>query len=346
MSAPVQVGVAQEGDAALWNKLVEAHANGSTFHRYEWRGFYQRVYGHEAPYLVARRAGVVTGVLPLVRVKSLVFGHYLVSLPYVSYGGPLGDAESETALAEYAAGMANGARLVELRTRAAVECGLKPVSRKVTVLLDLVPGDYEATFKGFSSKLRSQVRRAGREGMRVEFGHHLIPAYHRVFAEHMRDLGSPAHGEKFFAELAAVLGERAWVGVGWLGEEPVACGFAIENGREVEISWASSLRRHQKIAPNMALYGAFIERACERGFEVFNFGRCTPGSGTHKFKQQWGTRDEELTWLQAGPRAASEADSSTPTPDAGLYHLATRVWQKLPLGVTTRVGARVIAGIP
>jgi FemAB-related protein (PEP-CTERM system-associated) len=260
----------------------------------------------------------------------------------VSYGGPVGDPEAQQALSAHAAGLARGARLVELRSRQPISTDLVPVTRKITVLRDLVPGDYDATFKSFDSKLRSQVRRAERDGLVVKFGRDQAAAYHAVFAEHMRDLGSPAHGRAFFERLADALGERAWIGVAYLGDVPVACGFAIENGPEVEISWASALRRYQKISPNMALYGAFIRRACERGFAVFNFGRCTPGSGTHKFKRQWGSRDEPLTWYQ---RAAG-GDTAPPNPGQGGYGTAVKIWQKLPLAVTTPLGARLIAGIP
>jgi FemAB-related protein (PEP-CTERM system-associated) len=343
MSGRLEIMEAAASDAARWNGFVEQADGGSTFHRWEWRDVYRDCYGHDAPYLVAQRDGAVAGVLPLVRVKSLIFGHYLVSLPYVSYGGPLGDAEAQRALSAQAARIANGAKLVELRSRTPIATELTPVTRKITVVLDLVPGDYDATFKRFDSKLRSQVRRGDKEGVVVRFGRDQAAAYHRVFAEHMRDLGSPAHGLPFFERLADALGERAWIGVAYLGEEPVAAGFGIENGSEVEISWASALRRHQKISPNMTLYGAFIRRACERGFAAFNFGRCTEGSGTHKFKKQWGSRDEPLTWYQAGARGG---ESAPPNPDQGAYGMAVKVWQKLPLGLTTPLGARVIGGIP
>jgi serine/alanine adding enzyme len=329
--------------AATWNAFVDAHPHGSTFHRWEWRDVYREVYGHESPYLMAYAGTNLRGVLPLVRVKSLIFGHYLVSLPFVSYGGPLGDAAAERALTARAAELANGAKLLEIRSRQPIETALTPVNRKITVVLDLVPNDFDATFKKFDSKLRSQVRRGEKEGVVVRFGREHAAAYHKVFAEHMRDLGSPAHGLRFFERLADALNERAWIGVAYLGAEPVAAGFAIENGAEVEISWASALRRHQKLSPNMALYGAFIRRSCERGFNAFNFGRCTEGSGTHKFKKQWGSRDEPLPWYQLG---AGARDSAPPTPDQGVYGLAVKVWPKLPLAVTTPLGARLIAGIP
>lgn len=333
---------ATHAHAATWNAFVDAHPHGSTFHRWEWREVYRDVYAHDTPYLAAYRGDAICGVLPLVRVKSLVFGHYLVSLPFVSYGGPLGDAATQRALTDAVAGLAQGAKLVELRSRVLLDTALTPVTRKITVLRDLIPGDYDATFKSFDSKLRSQVRRAEKEGVTVRFGRDQLGAYHQVFAEHMRDLGSPAHGEKFFARLADVLGERAWIGVAYLGDAPVAAGFGIENGHEVEISWASALRRYSKMAPNMALYGAFIRRACERNFAVFNFGRCTPDSGTHKFKKQWGSRDEPLPWYQLG----GSVDAAPPNPDQGAYGTAVRIWQKLPLAVTTPLGARLIGGIP
>jgi serine/alanine adding enzyme len=329
-------------DGAAWNAFVESCPEGSTFHRWEWRDVYRECYGHETPYLAATRHGSIVGVLPLVRVRSLLFGHFLVSLPFVSYGGPLGDAEAQRALSAHAASIAKGAKLVELRSRLPIDTDLRLSTRKITVVRDLVAGDYDATFKTFDSKLRSQIRRAEREGLSVRFGHDQGAAFHRVFSEHMRDLGSPAHGRRFFDRLAEALGDRAWVGVAYLGEEPVAGGFAIENRAEVEISWASALRRHAKIAPNMALYGSFIRRACERGFAAFNFGRCTPGSGTHKFKRQWGSRDEPLAWYQY----STSGVSAPPNPDQNVYGTAVKVWQHLPIAITEPLGARLIGGIP
>lgn len=332
--------VAENGEA--WNAFVESTNGGSTFHRWEWRRFYQQSYGHETPYLAAFDHNTIVGVLPLVRVRSLVFGHYLISLPFVSYGGPIGTPDAQRALCQYAVGIANGAKLIELRSREPVDTDLQLVSRKITVVRDLIPGDYNATFQGFDSKVRSQVRRAEREGLVVKFGHEHAAAFHRVFSEHMRDLGSPAHSRAFFVALADMLGDRAWIGVAYLGAVPVAAGFAIENGREVEISWASALRAYSKMAPNMALYGAFIRRACERNFHAFNFGRCTQDSGTHKFKRQWGSRDEPLAWYQY---SASQT-TAPPNPDQGGFALAVKLWQKLPVAITKPLGARLIGGIP
>jgi hypothetical protein len=133
-----------------------------------------------------------------------------------------------------------------------------------------------------------------------------------------------------------------WFGCAYLGDQPVACGCAFRWGDEIEMTWASSLREHSRIAPNMLLYWSFMERAIEAGIRTFNFGRCTPGGGTHRFKRQWGARDEPLWWYQ--PVAVGVA--STPSPDSGAFSWGPRVWRRLPTSVATTLGPRIVRYIP
>jgi hypothetical protein len=108
------------------------------------------------------------------------------------------------------------------------------------------------------------------------------------------------------------------------------------------MTWASSLRAHNKIAPNMLLYWRFMEQCQSLGVRTFNFGRCTPESGTHKFKRQWGTRDETLWWYQSGPRR----EAGTPSPDRGPFSWGPRIWRRLPLALANRIGPAVVKYIP
>ena len=64
----------------------------SAYHDYRWRGWIEGAFGQSTRYLMARDPdGVVRGVLPLARLKSALFGDFMVSLPYLNYGGPLAD---------------------------------------------------------------------------------------------------------------------------------------------------------------------------------------------------------------------------------------------------------------
>ncbi len=333
-----------QGSADEWDGFVRRQAGWSHFHLLGWRTVYQRVSGHECLYFAARdQAGRLAGVLPLVRVRSLLFGHYLVSLPFVNYGGPLGSDEAVRLLASAAVDRADqdGVKLLEFRNRGPLPLELPASHRKITVVLDLPPEGPDALFKRFEPKLRSQIRRPQKEGVSVRFGPDQVAPFFEVFAAHMRDLGTPTQPRKLFTTIAELFPD-AWFGCAYLGERPVACGAGFRWGSEFEMTWASSLSAYNKVAPNMLLYWSFMERAMAEGVTLFNFGRCTPGAGTHRFKKQWGSRDEQLWWYQR----SRTATASTPSPDDGAYSWGPRLWRRLPLSVANALGPRIVRSIP
>lgn len=329
-----------------WNDFASRQWGFTHFHRLEWKQVLEEVFGHECLYLTARSAaGSLAGVLPLVRVKSLLFGHYLVSMPFLNYGGPLGEGPAVRALAGAAEAEArsSGAKLLELRSRVALPLELPVSHRKVTVVLDL-PRETAALFQSFPAKLRSQVRRPQKEGVTVRFGADQVQPFFRVFSRHMRDLGTPTLPLGFFQTIARRFPEDAWFGCAWLGDVPIGCGAGFRWGSEFEMTWASSLAAYSRVAANMLLYWAFMERAVTQGLSLFNFGRCTPDSGTHRFKRQWGSRDEPLFWYQWS--RSGRSDETTPSPDQGAYSWGPRIWKRLPLPIATALGPRVVRSIP
>lgn len=302
--------------------------------------------GHDSFWLVARDPdGVAQGALPLVHVRSRLFGNYLISMPFLNYGGPVGTPAAQLSLLQAAQGLAadHGVDLLETRNRHVIEgSDLVENIRKLTVVKDLPAGRDELWEQGIKAKVRSQVRRPMKEGMEIHFGPELLDGYYEVFARTMRDLGTPVLPRRFFESILAAFGDDAIVAVVVLGDEPVAAGFGLAWRGEFEITWAGASREHAKKAPNMLLYWGLMEECVRRGYDTFNFGRCTPGSGTHRFKKQWGSEDQPLPWLQWSPSGVA----STPNPDSGKFQLATRVWSRLPVGLTNVIGPRVSRLIP
>src|SRR4051812_5889143 len=78
-----------------WDRFVRSHQSATGYHLWGWRRVFEKGLGHRCHYVIARRAGAIVGVLPLVEMRSVVFGRALSSLPYVNYGGVL-VAERET----------------------------------------------------------------------------------------------------------------------------------------------------------------------------------------------------------------------------------------------------------
>ena len=334
------------GTAEEWDGFLRGVPESTACHLAGWDRAIGDVLGNEVIRLEAvDDEGRRVAVLPLVRVRSRLFGDYLVSMPFLNDGGPVGDPEGCRRLAEAAVQHARAADvdLLELRSRQPVSGeGLTQTDRKITVILDL-PAETKTLWEDrFRSKLRSQIRRPMKEGMETRFGADQVGPFYDIFARNMRDLGTPVLPRAFFEAIVGALPGHAWVGVVYHGELPVAGGFGTAWQGEVEMTWASSVREFDSLAPNMLLYWSFMERSIEHGMERFNFGRCTRGSGTHRFKKQWGGEDVDLPWAQWSKRGVA----ATPTPDGGAMSLAVRAWQRLPLVITNRLGPVLARRIP
>lgn len=338
-----------DGPASEWDAFVRAQRGWTHFHLFGWRTVIERVFRHECVYLAARHAstGELVGVLPTVRVRSMVFGHFLVSMPFLNYGGPLGSDEAVRGLTDEAAAIAKRTRvaLLELRSRVPLPIELPVSHRKLTVVRDLV-ADPDALFASLPAKLRSQIKRPRKEGVEVRFGADQVGAFHRVFAQHMRDLGTPTQPRALFDAIAEVFPHDAHFAVAYHNDTPIACGCGFVWNGEFEITWASALRSHSAISPNMLLYWELMARMGQAGVSLFNFGRCTKDSGTYRFKMQWGGREEALWWYQLIRRPSATGEASTPSPDQGIFAMATRVWQRLPVPVANQLGPRIVRFIP
>jgi FemAB-related protein (PEP-CTERM system-associated) len=332
-----------EASGNSWDAFV-ARSHDATFcHLSGWRDIMADVLGHECHYAAAvDDEGSWCGILPLVRVRSALFGSYVVSMPFLNYGGPLGSVTAQERLSQFALLEARrfNAGLLELRNRELVPSVLRVHPRKIIVVLQL-PKSSKELWDGFPSKLRSQIRRAMKAELEPRFGLDQIEPFYEVFSRNMRDLGTPVMPRSWFEAIGKTFPHLAHFGVVYHRGVPVAggCGFLWRG--EFEITWASALREFNQLAPNMLLYWSFMQHLIGLKAHTFNFGRCTQGGGTHRFKSQWGGTDVPLPWAQWSPGEVT----ATPSPDRRAYRVAAALWRHLPLPVTNRVGpvlARVI----
>jgi FemAB-related protein (PEP-CTERM system-associated) len=294
---------------------------------------------------LAERApdGSLAGVLPLVLQKSAVFGRRLVSLPFLNYGGPLGEtADVERRLIEQAAAAARARRVRTLEIRDVLpRDGWSARGDKVTVELDL-PDSPEALGKALGSKLRSQVRRADRESPEVVVGGaDLLDQFYPVFAATMRDLGTPVYPRRFFAQLLTSLGADCTVVVIKLRGAPAAAALLTHFRERTEIPWAASLHELRATSINMRLYWECLTLAIGRGSRVFDFGRSTVDAGTYRFKLQWGGQPRHLHWIY--PLEPTDRPAKRP---GGLIARAQAVWTRLPRPVADALGPLISPGLP
>lgn len=334
-----------DSEVLQWDDFVQRHEQGSNYHRSAWKGFFEKSMRKETHYLAAWQRDEITGVLPLVRQKSLVFGDYLVSLPFLNYGGLLSTSEAATAalvdaMNDLAADL--GVSHAELRGLARV-LDLPVKTNKVAMHLRL-PADADELSSSLGAKLRSQIRRPQRHNPVVKRGGaDRLDDFYRVFSRNMRDLGTPVYGKKMFADILERFADSSDIVVIEIDGTPVAAGFLLSHRGMTEVPWASSDRRYNKLSVNMLLYWEMLRTSIERGSRIFDFGRSSVDSGTFRFKKQWGAEPVQLFWsywLAAGQQLPEL------NPENSRYALAIRAWQRLPVPLTQAIGPMLARNLP
>ncbi len=312
-----------------------------------WLPALRRGLGHPVYCLEAVEAGRTVGLLPLAHVRSLLFGRFLVSLPYLNYGGPVAEGGAgAAALIDRAVALADelDVRYLELRNERAVEhpaLGHRNAT-KVHMRLPL-PGSAEELWRQLPAKVRNQVRKAEKGELTVAWGgQELLPEFYGVFAHNMRDLGTPVYGKGLFRAALDAFPGRAEICVVRAGRRAAAAALLLHGPGVSEVPSASSLRRYNPTNANMLMYWHLLARAAGRKQEVFDFGRSSEGSNTYRFKKQWGAAPSPAEW-QYYLRAGTTQDVR---PDNPRYRRLIAVWKRLPVALTRWLGPRIVRGVP
>jgi serine/alanine adding enzyme len=338
----------KEEDKERWDRYVMEARDSVSYHLIGWKAVIEKSFGHKTYYLLSEdKQRQVNGILPLVCLKSLLFGKYMVSIPFVNYGGICAETEGiEEELLNGAIHLAKqeGVDHIELRHTRNTWSGLPVKTAKASMRLSLPPKE-EELWSSFSSKLRSQIRKPIKEGMVSKFGkEEELDSFYSVFSVNMRDLGTPVYSKTFFRNILREFKERAWICSVYTREgDPAASGFLLEFKKRLEIPWASSIRRYNSLSPNMLLYWSVLKFGCDMGCSLFDFGRSTIDEGTYKFKEQWGAKPTQLYWHYWLRNGNSLPDLS---PDNPKYRLAIRLWKKLPVTLTRWIGPGIVKNLP
>lgn len=343
MRSELQVSRVTASDQSAWDDFVNARGDKPGYHAWGWRRVFANAFGHEPVYLIARAGTEVVGVLPIVHIKSLLFGSSLTSLPFLNYGGVMADTEKAAALLIATAREEARARKcehVELRHIARQFPDLPCKTHKVAMHLALSANLWE----DLDRKVRNQIRKAEKSGLVVQRGgEELVADFYTVFARNMRDLGTPVYSRRLFEEVLRTFPDRSQLHIVRFNGAAVAAGLTYRTATMVQLPWASSIRDYNPLCPNVLLYWDAMQFAQSTGASTFDMGRSTPNEGTFRFKAQWGAEPVPLHWeyqLLTGDQLPNVSPANP------KFQFAIALWQKLPVSVTRRVGPMIVRAIP
>lgn len=332
---------------ADWDAYVQRHLLASAYHRAAAVEVGARAFKLRTYFLAARDEGSrLLGVLPLVEQSSLVFGRFLVSVPFFTYGGILADDENVArALASQAAELAQRRKVdhVELRHLRESQLNLAERTDKVSMMLDL-PSTMDELLKRLGSKLRSQIKKADKDAPEVQWGGaELVPDFYSVFAPSMHSLGTPVYPRRFFDIACAAFGDLASILIVRVQGVVQAAAVVVRHGERIEVPWAAATEAGKRNSINMFMYREMLRYSIERGAKAFDFGRSTVDSGTYRFKAQWGAKPVQLYWHYWLPQGAELPRLNNANPK---YALAVQCWQRMPLWAANLLGPMISRSLP
>ena len=336
--------------APAWDEFAAAHPHGTFFHRAAWAGVLQAAFRHTPHYLVARQDGAIVGILPLVQVKTLLFGNSLMSTPFCVYGGPLAvDAEAARALDRAAIAIMQrlGVPVMEWRLRDPIPEGWLDLSDwhakddlYVTFRKPIGPVD-DANMKAIPRKQRAMVRKGIDRGLTSVAGAD-VDTLHAVYAESVRNLGTPVFPRRYFRLLAETFASDMDVIVVRDGDTPVSAVMNFYDRNEVLPYYGGGTSASRHVAGHDFLYWEVMRRAAARGCTGFDFGRSKLGTGSFSFKKNWGFTPAPLLHRFRLAQGQAIPDHNPLNPK---YALFIKAWKRLPLPVANLIGPHIVRGV-
>ena len=343
--APLAVHVANPDDARL-DAFVRARPEGSFFHLPKWTAAVARGTGQKGHYLVAEQNGAVRGVLPLSEIRSRLFGNALVSAGFGTGGGILADEpRAVAALAAAAWELAErlGCRTAELRGGPLPD-GWQASSGTYANFERALSGDAETLLDSIPKRQRREVRRAlafGLDSTSSTDRRHR-DAHYRVYAESVRNLGTPVFPRRLFEAALDAFGDDAWINIIWKDGRPLAALLGFNHAGRCCPYWGGGTREARQWRANDLVYYETLRRGLEAGCTRADFGRSKIGSGPCARKRIW---DFDETELRYAVRTADGAAPRAVNPLDPKYRAKVAAWQKLPLWAANRLGPLIARGL-
>ena len=314
-----------------------------------WLNFVHQIYKFPSYRIISGRDFEIDGWLALVHVKHPIFGNYLTTSPFGSYGGFAYETiASRDDLLKKARqlGKELGVEYVNARFGAGDEIPPEgwiqhPVYATYCVDLRHDPTQLMGTY---GSDHRNHIRKSLKKGFSIKFGRlDLLDDVYEAVARSMHELGSPYHNKNYLRAMVQSLGDTVEFAVMHDARGTLAgAGVFIFQGDRVTNLHANILHRFRSDYAGEFLYWSMIERYHRLGFKEFDLGRSLIVSGNETFKMKWKPRKQLLAYWYALLPGNSLPELNQKNP---RFQMAIWLWKRLPAFVVRALGPFLIKGL-
>ena len=332
------------GAASRWDAFVARCAQATFFHRAAWQSVISASFGHRTHYLYAERGGRIEAVLPLVHVRSLLFGNALVSIPFGVYGGVVAEnPEASDALESEAQALAQnlGVDYLELRNIELRQPTWPTQDLYVTFRKEILP-EPEANMLAIPRKQRAMVRKGIKNGLSSVVDSD-VQRFFDLYADNVHRHGTPALPRRYFEMLQRAFGSDCEVlTVTDRNGRAVSSVLSFYFRDEVLPYYAGDAEAARELAANDFKYWELMRRSCERGYRVFDYGRSKRGTGSFAFKKNWGFEPKPLHYQYRLYRGERIPQNNPANPK---FRAFIAVWRRLPIALANRLGPLIVRNL-
>jgi FemAB-related protein (PEP-CTERM system-associated) len=333
----------EPADFSRWDRFVSACPEATFFHRAGWKTVIEHAFAHRTHFLYAEEGDLIQGVLPLAEIRSLLFGHSLVSLPFCVYGGIAAETErARHALDESARALAQNLGVDHLEYRSLTPHHPDWVHKDlyVTFKKEIDP-DAERNLVAIPRKQRAMVRKGIKAGLTGEIDEG-VDRFFSAYSESVHRLGTPVFSLRYFRNLKEVFGRDCEVLTVTQSGKLIASVLSFYFRDEVLPYYGGGTAAAREVAGNDFMYWDLMRRACERGIRVFDYGRSKRGTGSFDFKKNWGFEPQPLHYEYLLVNGKRVPDHNPLNPKYGLF---IKLWQRLPLPLANLIGPHIVKSL-
>ncbi len=322
---------------ARWDAFASSHCE-HPFHLSVWEEIFSHFFGYKTHYLYAKNHNEIIAILPLVEMKSILFGHALISTPFLVYGGPVGSQIGCDKLIEYAValGLEKQVDYLELKCEFPnVNMGWEQdiyYNFKRSII-----SEHDSNLKDIPRKQRAVVRKAEASGLVAAFEND-IDHFYLLYATSLRNLGTPVMSKAFFQKVFDALGDKCSILTIFKNaqdQQPLSSVMSFYHNNSVLPYYAGGSLAARHCKSNDFMYWQLMKAAADKNFNDFNFGRSKINTGSYRFKKHWGFEAKPLHYRTI-PIKAKKPPNLNPTNPK--YQLMIKAWKNLPLPLSIMLG--------
>jgi FemAB-related protein (PEP-CTERM system-associated) len=329
-----------------WDSFVLQQDAGTLFHGTAWKRIIERAFGYKSCCLLAEEAGQVRGVLPLFLVSNPVTGRTLISSPFAVYGGICAnDEEARRQLTAAACAIAHKKNVEYLELRLREGDGTPAfVTKDLYVTFDTeIDPDRDRLFKALPKDTRYMIRKSQKAGLAAALGNDGLNDFYEVYAQSVRNLGTPVFSKKFFRIILEELGGNAEIMVVRKDQTATAAVMSFRFRDWILPYYGGSTLEGRQYAANNFMYWELLESARQRGIRHFDFGRSKRGTGAYDFKSAWNMRESALPYQFHLVKRQEMPNFSPANPK---FSRVIGLWKRIPFPVTKAIGPALVKLFP